>query len=197
MTEGTDQHGETETRRPTFLISVSSFLRVNPFPPFASFPGIIAIIVVISSISNLGQTPDWFGTWHLNLSKSTYSPGPPPYTRASYVIEPWNEGLPRAESRGVKVTYDMVYPRGGTTHLEWTGKFDGQPYPLQGIDEFVTYAYRKIDDRSYDVIVRIDDRMAAVSKVTLSPDGKTMTTTTAGRDSAGRNVTTTTVYEKQ
>jgi len=131
----------------------------------------------------------WFGTWTLNLAKSTYVPGPPPYARAQYVIEPWKDG--------VKVTYDMVYPRGGTTHWEWIGKFDGQPYPLQGIDEYVTYAYQRIDDRTYDVVVRIDDRPAGASKVTLSTDGRSITTTTQGRDQIGRVVTTTTVYEKR
>ena len=130
----------------------------------------------------------WFGTWTLNLSKSVYDPGPPPYTRASYVIEPWKDGI--------KVTYDMVYPRGGTTHLEWTGKFDGQPYPLQGVDEYVTYAYKPIDDHTYDVELRIDDRLAGLSRVTLSPDVRTITTITKGRDASGRTVTTSTVYER-
>jgi hypothetical protein len=131
----------------------------------------------------------WFGTWTLNLSKSVYVPGPPPYTRASYVIEPLNDR--------VKVTYDMVYPRGGTTHLEWIGRFDGQPYQLQGVDEYVTYTYKRIDDRSYDVELRIDDRLAGLSRVTLSPDARTITTTTKGRDAAGRTVTTSTVYERR
>ena len=156
------------------------------------------LAIVTQSVAVGGQGLEaWFGAWTLNLSKSTYVPGPPPYTRARYVIEPWSDGLPAGDSRGVKVTYDMVYPRGGTTHLEWIGKFDGMPYQLQGVDEYVTYAYRRIDDRTYEVIVRIDDRLAASSKVVLSADGATMTTTTAGRDASGRAVTTTTVYEKR
>ena len=130
----------------------------------------------------------WFGTWTLNLAKSTYTPGPPPYARAQYRIEPWKDG--------VRVTYDMVYPRGGTTHWEWTGTFDGQPYPLQGIDEYVTYAYQRVDDRTYDVAVRIDERPAGMSRVVLSADGKTITTTTQGRNQTGRVVTTITVYER-
>jgi len=137
-----------------------------------------------------GQTLEaWLGTWTLNVSKSTYTPGPAPYKRATYRIEPWNDG--------VKVTYDMVHPRGATTHLEWTGKFDGTAYTVQGIDEFVTYAYAPVPGGGYEVTVRIDDRVAAISTVTLSPDGRSLTTTTAGRDSRGRNVTTSTVYEKQ
>jgi len=151
---------------------------------------VLILALLAQSVSAGHQVIDaWFGTWTLNLAKSVYEPGPPPYARAQYVIEPWKDGL--------KVTYDMVYPRGGTTHWEWTGKFDGQPYPLQGIDGYVTYAYQRVDDRTYDAVVRIDDRTAGVSRVTLAADGKSITTTTQGKDSTGRVVTTTTVYEKR
>jgi hypothetical protein len=149
----------------------------------------LALALLVQSAAAHPVIDAWFGTWTLNLAKSTYVPGPPPYSRAQYVIEPWKDG--------VKVTYDMVYPRGGTTHWEWTGTFDGQPYPLQGIDEYVTYAYQRADDRTYDVVVRIDDRAAGVSSVTLSADSKSITTTTTGRDASGRVVTTTSVYEKK
>ena len=147
------------------------------------------LALLVQSAADHPVVDAWFGTWTLNLAKSIYMPGPPPYARAQYVIEPWKDG--------VKVTYDMVYPRGGTTHWEWTGKFDGQPYLLQGIDEYVTYAYQRVDDRTYDVVVRIDDRSAGVSRVTLSMDGTTITTTSKGKDATGRIVTTTTVYEKR
>jgi hypothetical protein len=148
---------------------------------------VLALLVQLPSVHH-PVIDAWFGTWTLNIAKSTYVPGPAPYARAQYAIEPWKDG--------VKVTYDMVYPRGGTTHWEWIGKFDGQPYPLQGVDEYVTYAYQRIDDRTFDVTVRIDDRPAGVSRVTLAVDGKSITTTTQGKDSTGRVITTTTVYER-
>jgi hypothetical protein len=131
----------------------------------------------------------WFGTWTLNIAKSSYSPGPPPYRRASYSIEPWGDG-------GLKVTYDMVYPRGGVSHFEWIGRLDGRDYPVQGIDEFMSYAYQRRDDRSWDVIVKVDGRRVAVSTIRLSADGRTMTTTTIGTNASGRRVETVTVYEK-
>jgi hypothetical protein len=149
----------------------------------------LTIALLVQSTATPPVIDAWFGTWTLNLAKSIYVPGPPPYARAQYVIEPWKGAI--------KVTYDMVYPRGGTTHWEWTGTFDGQPYPLQGVDEYVTYAYQRVDDRTYDVVVRIDDRAAGVSRVTLSMDGTTITTTTSGKDASGHVVTTTTVYEKK
>jgi hypothetical protein len=131
----------------------------------------------------------WFGTWTLNIAKSTYGGGSSPYTRATYTIEPWEDGL--------RVSYEMVYPRGGWTRLEWTGRLDGRDYRVQGLDEVVTYAYRLRPDGSCDVIVKFDGRVTATSRITLSADGRTLTTTTAGRGAQGQPVNTTTVYEKQ
>jgi hypothetical protein len=142
-------------------------------------------------LTGAAQTPSsWFGSWSLNIERSTYDPGPPPYARATYVIEPWG-------SDGMKVVYDMVHPRGGVTHLEWQGRIDGTDYQLQGIDAHVTYAYNQVSAGVYETIVKMGGRLAAKSMVTISDDGKTMTTTTKGVDSSGRAVVTVTVYEKR
>jgi hypothetical protein len=158
-----------------------------------------AVTAVVTTCLALGafpragaaQTPSsWFGTWSLDVARSTYDPGPPAYKRATYTIEPWG-------GDGMKVVYDMVHPRGGVTHLEWMGRIDGKDYQLQGIDAFVTYAYSQVTPGVYETVVKMGGRMAAKSTVTLSSDGKAMTTTTTGVDSGGRAVTTITVYEKQ
>ena len=149
------------------------------------------LVLVGLPLTSAAQTPStWFGSWSLNIGRSTYDPGPPPYKRATYTIEPWG-------SDGMKVTYDMVHPRGGVTHLEWQGRIDGKDYPLQGIDAFVTYAYNQVSPDVYETIVKMGGRVAAKSTVSVSPDGKTMTTTTKGVDSSGKAVTTITVYERQ
>src|SRR6185369_16152042 len=142
-------------------------------------------------LTSAAQTPSsWLGSWSLNIARSTYDPGPPPYKRATYTIEPWG-------ADGMKVIYDMVHPRGGTTHLEWQCRIDGKDYPLQGIDAFVTYAYNQVSPGVYETIVKMGGRVAAKSTVALSADGQTMTTTTKGVDSSGKAVTTLTVYERQ
>jgi hypothetical protein len=142
-------------------------------------------------LTSAAQTPSsWFGSWALNVERSTYDPGPPPYKRATYSIEPWG-------SDGMKVVYDMVHPRGGVTHLEWQGRIDGSDYQLQGIDALVTYAYKQVSPGTYETIVKMGGRVAAKSTITVSANGKTMTTATKGVDSAGRAVTTVTVYERQ
>ena len=148
-----------------------------------------ALVAVLLPQSAAGQVYEpWLGTWILNIEKSTYSPGPPPYKRSMFVIEPWKDG--------VRVTYEMVRPRGGVIHLEWDGRFDGREYPVQGLEEHVTYAYTRIDDRTYDIVARMDGRVAASSRTAVSADGRTITTITVGRDAQGRDATTTTIYEK-
>jgi hypothetical protein len=156
-----------------------------------SIPLIVATTFVALTWSRpaAAQAPEaWFGTWRLNVAKSVYNPGPPPYKRATYTIEPWQDG--------VQVTYDLVHPRGGVTHLEWSGRFDGKDYAVQGLDQYVTYAYRPVGDGLYEVVVKIDDRVTGLSTISLSTDGKTMTTTTRGKGARGQDVSTTTVYEK-
>ena len=115
-------------------------------------------------------------------------PRPGALVRASYRIEPHRDGI--------RVVYEMVRPRGGVTHLEWTGRFDGQDYAVQGVEESVTYGYRQVDARTYDVVTKVDGRVAASSRAVLSADGRSITTTTTGRDGRDAEVTTVTVYEK-
>jgi len=130
----------------------------------------------------------WFGTWKLNPAKSTANPDSQ-VKRTTVKIEPWGEGL--------KVVYDMVGVRGGVTHMEWTGKFDGMDYPVQGVDFVLTHAYRRTGDRSYEITVKVDGSLAATASVVISPDGRTLTSVTTERNPQGRTLQTTSVYEKQ
>ena len=136
-----------------------------------------------------GGVPDaWLGRWALNPSRSTYATGEAPYKRATYTIERVGDGF--------RVIYDMVHPRGGTTHLEWTGRMDGRDYPLQGVDQVITYAYTPSGRDACDVVVKVDGRVAARSRITVSPDGRAMFTRTTTAGPGGPSVSTT-VYEKR
>ena len=155
---------------------------------------VLVLLVLAHPLPGQVQAP-WFGTWSLNLSKSSQTTQPARYKRVTSRIEPLGDGL--------KVTYDMVGTRGGVTHWEWTGKFDTMDYPVQGVDTVLTNAYRRIDDKSYEIVVKIDGTIAAVSRVTVSPDGNTLNVETeerlAGAPGApgGRTANTTAVYERR
>lgn len=96
----------------------------------------------------------------------------------------------------VRFSYDFVYPRGGLQHVEWDGRFDGRDYMVQGADEYVTYAYRQTGARTYEITAKLDSRVTAVATVTMSSDGRTLTTTTRGGNARGQEMTNTTVYER-
>jgi hypothetical protein len=134
------------------------------------------VVVPVSGQSEV--VSPWAGTWTLNLAKSSYTPGPPPFRRGTVTIEPW-AGV-RDEGR-MKITFHMVRPRGGITHLEWIGAFDGRDYPLQGVEDYaVTAAYRPLDDRTLDFVQKADGSSVVTGKMTVSPDGRTLTIATAG-----------------
>ena len=153
-------------------------------------PFLAAAVIATLALSPplVAQTPEWFGTWTLNLDKSVYNPGPAPYRRATMKVEAW-EGK-------VRFSYDIVHVRGGVQHMEWTGSFDGKDYMVQGVDEYMTYAYAQIGERTYEIVAKLDTQVTAVATVTLSPDGRTLTTVTRGKNPRGQDVTNITVHEK-
>ncbi len=91
----------------------------------------------------------------------------------------------------------MVRRRGGVTHIEWTGRFDGNDYPVQGVDYVLTNAYRRLSDLSYEIVVKVDGRAAAVATAVVSADGGTLNVDTREQDSKGRTVSTTATYRKR
>jgi hypothetical protein len=144
-------------------------------------------LVLLTASAAAGQVPDsWLGSWSLNVARSTYSAGSAPYKRAIYHIERLGDGF--------RVTYDMVHPRGGATHLEWTGRMDGHDYALQGVDQAITYAYVPAGGDDCEIVVKIDGRVAARSRVSLADGGRTMITVTT--PAGGGPAVSTTVYER-
>lgn len=148
---------------------------------------VVAWLAAPGWVDGQAQAP-WFGTWRLDPARSTERPDPSPYRRVTLRIEPSGDGL--------AVVYDMVGTRGGVTHLEWVGRFDGRDYAVQGVDYVLTNAYRQIDDRGYEIVVKVDGAVAATAMAAVSPDGTTLSVETMERDPRGGTVTTTAVYER-
>ena len=95
------------------------------------------------------------------------------------------------------MTYDMVGTRGGVTHMEWTGKFDGKDYAVEGVDYVLTNSYKLLNDHSYEIVIKVEGGVAATARVEISADGKTLTTVTNQKNAQGQDIQTTAVYDKQ
>jgi hypothetical protein len=128
--------------------------------------------------------PAWVGVWTLSAVLSANTNVPRLYTRGTRHIQ--------SSGQSVSIVDDLVRVRGGVVHLEWTGTLDGRDYPVEGVEVFLTSAYRQIDDHTLELTQKVDGRAVVKAKLVLSPDGKTITTTTTD------GVTTaTTVYSKR
>ena len=127
------------------------------------------------------------GTWKLNEAKSKFSPGAPKNTSVVY----------EAAGDSVKVTVDGVGTDGKPSHNEWTGKFDGNDYPLTGDATADSRSYKKIDARTMELTNKKGGKPVVTGKIAISADGKSRTVTTRGTDASGKKVSATAVYDKQ
>lgn len=80
------------------------------------------------------------------------------------------------------------------TGEHWDAKFDGKEYPVGGVYAKETVVLKKLSDHSIAVTVRRDGKLYEVQKITVSPDGKKMTTVV---DNKRTGRVTTFVDEKQ
>ena len=155
--------------------------------------GLIRAAAILALVSAYPQEPsaqllpDWFGTWHLDIARSTFN-GPSPYVRGKWTVT-------RGQADEIVMTYDQVGTRGGVNHMEWKGRFDGNDYRLQGPDALVTYAYTQIDARTLTLVVKVDGQPSATARVVLSPQG-TVTATTQSQTARGPT-TTVVIYGKR
>jgi hypothetical protein len=128
------------------------------------------------------------GTWKLNAAKSRYRPA----AQAKYetvTIE--------AAGDNMKVTLDGTDSAGKKVHAEWTGKYDGKDYPVTGSADIESLAYKKVNDRTYQVTGKRGGKAVTSTRIAYSADGKTRTVTSRGTNSKGQRTTATAVYDKQ
>src|SRR5215472_14845382 len=124
----------------------------------------------------------WAGVWTLSEVLSTGSTAPRLYTRGTRRIS-ISDGT-------VTIADDMVRVRGGVVHQEWTGKLDGNDYPVQGVEVYLTSAYRQVDDHTIELRQKFDGHTVVFATMVLSTDGKTITTTTTDGVTTAKTVYT-------
>jgi hypothetical protein len=130
----------------------------------------------------------WIGTWRLDVARSSYDPGPAPNSQTLEIEQHGSDGL--------RVVTNGVDAQGRPTHTERTARFDGKDYPTQGFQQPTTQAFFRLDARSYEIVSKASGRIVTRTRVTVSRDGKTMTTVTTGDVGQGP-INNTQVFEKR
>jgi hypothetical protein len=150
----------------------------------------LAAVLVVGLIARTQSSDPWIGTWKVNLEKSTYSPGPKPTVAGTVKIEPSAGG-------GIKTTIDGTNPEGQPTHTESVGGFDGKDNPVTGAPAPMTNALKRVDDRTFEVMGKVDGKPAVTTRVAVSADGKTITATQTGTNAQGQSINNVLVLDKQ
>ena len=151
-------------------------------------PMMSALVVVFASAMVCSAQPSaHMGTWKLNEAKSKFSKGAPKNHTVVY----------EAAGDMTKVTVDGVDGSGAATHNEWTGKFDGNDYPVTGDPSVDMRSVKKVNDHSLTATQKKDGKVTTIARIVVSPDGKTRTVTASGTDAKGNKISSTAIYDKQ
>ena len=154
----------------------------------------VAVAVFLQSQSSAQSTHPLAGTWQLNLAKSTYDPPnlAPKSGMTVYVVT----------GDTMKGVTDGVDAQGRATHSEYMVKFDGKDYPWTGTingqpnTSQDTVSFRRIDDRTFDILNKLKGKVVITQRTVVATDGKTRTTTTVGTNAQGQKISNVMVYDK-
>ena len=148
---------------------------------------LVALLISAAAASLCFAGDDVFmGTWKLNEAKSKIPAG------AAH-----NNTVVYAQSGDeVKITGDGVDAGGQATHQEWTGKFDGKDYPAKGSPTHDMRAYTKVDGHTLTYMMKKEGKKVGHGKVVIAADGKSRTVTETSMGADGKEVKTTSVFDK-
>ena len=150
--------------------------------------GMLLFLTLLVSVGVQAQNDSLIGTWKVNVTKSKYSPGPPP-----------KSGTTKYEvaGQGIDVTTEGVDAQGVRTATHYTASWDGKDYPITGSQDYDMVSMKRINRNTTEVMRKKAGKVETTIRRVVSQDGKTLTMTTKGTDAQGRAVNNVAVYEKQ
>ena len=149
---------------------------------------VLASAVVFLASAALSSAADpQMGTWKLNEGKSKLNPSATKNLTVAYT----------AAGDSVKVTVDGVDKDGKPAHSEWTGKFDGKDYAVTGDPTADMRSYKKIDERTLEIINKKAGAVTSSGRIAVSADGKSRTLSIAATDASGQKISPPGVYDQQ
>jgi hypothetical protein len=147
-----------------------------------------ALAIGLTAGISHAQAPDPIvGTWHMNVSKSKYSPGPAPKS----VVLTFEQ-----TAKGMKTTSEVTPADGQPMKLEFTAPTDGKDVPLTG-SPIADSVSLKIDGSKRLRVDKKGGKVVMTYEGTVSPDGKTFTVHQKGTNEKGQAIQNHLIFEKR
>jgi hypothetical protein len=148
---------------------------------------ILGVVLVTAAGVLSAQSNPRVGTWHNNLAKSKYSPGPAPKSQVLKI---------EAAGEGEKVTSESVSSTGAKAVSVYTANYDGKPYPITGSETADMVSLKRIDANTSERTDSKGGKVVQTFQRVVSKDGKTMTVTVKGMNAQGQAISNVIVFEK-
>jgi len=131
------------------------------------------------------------GTWKLNVAKSKLAPSPSPVKSLTTVRE--------ASGDGVKVTTTGERADGTPINASYTTKYDGTATTITATGlQYDTISIKQVNANTLtDERKKTGGTYHATGRTVVSNGGKTMTLSTKGTNTDGKEFTSTLVFDKQ
>ena len=134
--------------------------------------------------TNVSVEDPLLGTWHLDVSRSKYKPGPPPKSQTrTYEVHRF----------GIRATVRTVHADGRSTTVQSVYDYDKQEHPVTGSEEVDAIVVTRINAYTHEATLSHGSREIGAFRRIISKDGKQMTVTLKRRSPEADNVE---VYEK-
>jgi hypothetical protein len=130
---------------------------------------------------------NWVGTWKLNTTKSQLGTNAIRAQTLTFAASP----------DGIKLSTEGTDAQGQPMKGGYVSKFDGKDVPWTGNPMADTASPKRIDNNTYENTWKKGGKVTVTAKISVSPDGKTMTVTQTGTDPEGKPVTSIAVYDRQ
>jgi hypothetical protein len=140
------------------------------------------------SVARAQATDPVYGTWELNVAKSTYNPGPAPKSSTRTYV---------AVANGYKFSSKGVDAAGKATSGEFTAYFDGKYHPMTGSANVDSIMVKRIDANRSESTQKKGSKVLIHTTRTISADGKTMTATATGTNADGKAYKNVEIYNKK
>jgi hypothetical protein len=154
----------------------------------AALVTMVGVFAVLGAGPVHAQTDPAIGTWKLNLTKSTYSPGPPAKSQTVTIA---------AAGMGLKISVTGVDATGQLTKAGYTILPDGKDVPVTGNVDWDMTSWKRVDASTSEQTRKRAGKVIQTAKRVISADGKTMTTTSTGTNAKGEKINNVLVYDRQ
>src|SRR5262249_61660658 len=102
-----------------------------------------------------------------------------------------------AVRKGAQGTLNIPDAEGMHIDAQHTDNYDGEDYPVPGIPDWDTIAWKRIDAYTVETTRKKAGKVISTATRVASKDGKTFTLTEKGVNAKGEKYSNTAVFEKQ